>query len=62
YMPPCIVYGTHRIHESEVIDHAEAYRSLLIGLREGKIHFSDTKKVSKFNLLLSLLIGKSSHD
>ncbi|MGY0399058.1 MAG: NAD(P)H-dependent oxidoreductase, partial [Ostreibacterium sp.] len=35
YMPPEIVYGTHRIQESEVMDHAEAYRALQNGLPEG---------------------------
>lgn len=58
YMPPYIVYGTHRIRERDVAFHAEEYRTLLLGLREGRIQWDDTQKVSKFNALISLLIGK----
>lgn len=58
YMPPYIVYGTHRIRKRDIIRHAEEYRSLLIGLREGQIEFDEMKKVSKFNALISLLTGK----
>ncbi len=58
YMPPYIVYGTHRIRKHDIITHADDYRSLLIALREGQIRFDDAQKVSKFNLLLSLLRGR----
>lgn len=59
YMPPYIVYGTYRIPRRDIALHAEEYRSLLVGLREGTIQFEDTTKVSKFNALLSMLTGKS---
>lgn len=58
YMPPYIVYGTHRIPRRDIIQHADEYRSLLIGLRERQIRFDDTKSVSKFNALMSLLTGR----
>lgn len=60
YMPPYVIYGTHRVLRRDIIRHAEEYRTLLIELREGRIRYDDTKKVSIINTLLSLLKGKGS--
>jgi len=35
WLPPFVVHGTHRLGDSEIAAHAEDYRRLLIGLRDG---------------------------
>lgn len=60
YLPPYVIYGTHRVLKRDIIRHAEEYRNLLIELREGRIRYDDTKKVSIMNTLMSLLTGKGN--
>ncbi len=56
YLPPYVVYGTHRIRKCDIMLHAEEYRSLLIGLREGHIRYADKAvQAGKWRTLLAKL-------
>lgn len=37
YWPPYIIYGTHRLNDTDIISHAIQYASLLTALRDDKI-------------------------
>ena len=40
YLPPFVIHGTHQLREPAQIDpHARAYRSLLVGLRDGTVRW-----------------------
>lgn len=59
YLPPYIIYGAYRIRKRDIIYHVDEYRTLLIGLREGHIRFTDTEQhEGRWGALLNILRGK----
>ncbi len=49
YLPPFVVHGTHGITDSEILEHADDYRSILISLRDDKILLDEAMKYSRIN-------------
>lgn len=63
YLPPYVIYGTHRILQRAIMQHAEEYRNLLIELREGHIAFDDDALLhapqdNPWDTVLTLLLEK----
>lgn len=52
YLPPFIVYGSHTLTNKEIMEEAEKYKQLLVGLRDGKIDISMIKNVEYLNELM----------
>lgn len=54
YLPPFIVYGTHKLRERhQVAQHAEDYRSVVIALRDNTLDWTQLKQCKRLNENLS---------
>jgi glutathione-regulated potassium-efflux system ancillary protein KefG len=57
YLPPFIVYGTHKLREQhQIAKHAEDYRTVIIALRDNTINWSLLKQCRRMNEDLSQLV------
>jgi glutathione-regulated potassium-efflux system ancillary protein KefG len=58
WLPPFVVYGTHRLGDAEVAVHAADYRRLLIGLRDGVIDAAAARNWPRLNSDLAAVLGR----
>ncbi|PIE45384.1 MAG: NAD(P)H oxidoreductase [Gammaproteobacteria bacterium] len=58
YLPPHVIYGTHRIRARDIILSVKAYRQLLTRLRDEPIHHEEKQHTDIWAALLSLLTGQ----
>lgn len=49
YLPPFVIHGSHTISEIDKEKHAQAYKNLLIGLRDDLINVKDFKNIEYLN-------------
>lgn len=57
YLPPFIVYGTHKLREQhQIAKHAEDYRTAIVALRDDTINWSLLEQCDRLNQSLSQLI------
>lgn len=57
YLPPFIVYGTHKLREQhQIAKHAEDYRTAIVALRDNTINWSLLEHCDRLNQSLSQLI------
>ena len=58
YLPPFVVHGTHAIEEPEIDAHADDYRRLLEGLRDGRVTAERAAGMRRINADLdALMVG-----
>lgn len=57
-IPPYVIYGTHRVRQSELLSHADAYRELMIALRDNQSHPHLESDKGALARLLAKLTGK----
>jgi glutathione-regulated potassium-efflux system ancillary protein KefG len=57
WLPPFVVHGTHRLSDAENAAHAEDYRRLLIGLRDGAIDATAARRWPRLNMDLTAVLG-----
>jgi glutathione-regulated potassium-efflux system ancillary protein KefG len=49
YLPPFVVYGTHRLEDTDIDRHARDYRRALAALRDGKIDLAAVRQQPRLN-------------
>ena len=49
YLPPFVVYGTHRLADTDIDRHARDYRRALAALRDGKIDLAAVRQQPRLN-------------
>jgi glutathione-regulated potassium-efflux system ancillary protein KefG len=49
YLPPFVVYGTHLMTEEKIRRHGEDYRTIIMGLRNGRVDFEVARKFPRLN-------------
>ncbi len=54
YMPPFIVYGTHRLNNTEIEVHAAQYEELLIAIQSGKLNENEWQQAECSNDLIRI--------
>lgn len=52
YLPPFVIHGSHTITPSEIDEHAEKYKKLLIALRDKQIKSTRIRSVEYLNELI----------
>ena len=57
YLPPFVVHGTHGLSEIEIGSHADDYRLLVEGLRDGRVELAQTAALSRLNSDVARLLG-----
>jgi len=57
WLPPFVVHGTHRLGDAEIAAHAEDYRRLLIGLRDGAVDVAAAGRWPQLNADLTAVLG-----
>jgi glutathione-regulated potassium-efflux system ancillary protein KefG len=57
YLPPFVVHGTHLMLEEEIARHAQQYRQVITGLRDGLIDLSVVAKEPRINRDVARLLG-----
>ncbi len=57
WLPPFVVHGTHRLSDAEIAAHAEDYRRLLIGLRDGAVDVVAASRWPRLNVDLTAVLG-----
>ena len=62
FLPPFVVYGTHRMTETEIEEAAVGFRRLLEGLLEGKPGDADLTKMQDLNALVASWHGGTVHE
>ncbi len=60
YLPPFVVHGTHRMPESEMVEHADAYRRVLEGLRDGLLDVDAARHHPRMNWDLAAVLAQRS--
>ncbi|PIE42874.1 MAG: NAD(P)H oxidoreductase [Gammaproteobacteria bacterium] len=55
YLPPYVIYGTHRIRTRDILLSVKAYRQLLTHLRDKPIHYEEMQRNDIWTELLSVL-------
>ena len=49
YLPPFVIYGTHKITEEDIIRHGEDLRKVLTALRDNEIDFNAIRELVRLN-------------
>jgi glutathione-regulated potassium-efflux system ancillary protein KefG len=57
YLPPFVVHGTHRMADSEMRMHADAYRRVLEGLRDGVLDVEAARDHPRMNWDLDAVLA-----
>lgn len=56
YLPPFVIHGTHAIEEHEIAGHADDFRSMLQGLRDGRVTADRATGMCRLNADLDALM------
>lgn len=57
WLPPFVVHGTHRLGQPEIDRHADDYRRLVVGLRDGSFDHGAALRLPRVNADLAAVLG-----
>jgi len=57
FLPPFVVHGTHQLTDSQISEHAAAYRRTVVALREGTIDLDAARRLPRLNSGLAHILG-----
>lgn len=60
YLAPFVVHGTHRMPDSDMVAHADAYRRVLEGLRDGTLDIEAARHHPRMNWDLGAVLADRS--
>ena len=56
YLPPFVVYGTHRLTGPDIAAHAADYRRMVLALRDGRLDARAAERHTRLNSRLDEII------